>query len=232
MVKLTNSTKPLYIFLDEGGNFDFSIKGTKYFTLTSLTTTRNWQEIYQKLDNARYELIEWGINQEYFHCCEDNSRVKNKVFGIIDEFNNIESDVFRVDTIVVEKRKTGTKLQDEKHFYAKILGMILKYIFKSVSSKNFSEIIVITDQLPLKRKKDAFEKAIKINLAEELKPIGIRYRIFHHSSKSHFGLQIADYCNWAVQRKWERGEKEYFDKIKPLIKKEFDVFKSGKTFYY
>ena len=30
----------LYIFLDEGGNFDFSKNGTKYFTVTSLTKER------------------------------------------------------------------------------------------------------------------------------------------------------------------------------------------------
>ena len=32
-----------YIFLDEGGNFDFSPKGTRFFTLTSVTKARPFQ---------------------------------------------------------------------------------------------------------------------------------------------------------------------------------------------
>ena len=35
----------------------------------------------------------------------------------------------------------------------------------------------------------------------------------HHSSRSHFGLQVADYCCWAVFRKWEQGDTTHFDRI-------------------
>lgn len=33
----------LYIFLDEGGNFDFSTGGTKYFTITALSKERPFE---------------------------------------------------------------------------------------------------------------------------------------------------------------------------------------------
>ena len=35
-----NDKKALYVFLDEGGNLDFSVNGTKYFTLTSIKKER------------------------------------------------------------------------------------------------------------------------------------------------------------------------------------------------
>lgn len=60
----------LYMFIDEGGNFDFSPKGTKYFTLSCLTEKRPFPS-YDKLRNIKYDLIEDGINIEYFHTSLD-----------------------------------------------------------------------------------------------------------------------------------------------------------------
>ncbi len=220
----------LYIFLDEGGNLDFSQNGTKYFSLTALTTTRDWASTYSALDDKKYSLIEscHNTNQEYFHCCDDNKYIKNEVFEIIAA--NLRLSSARLDSIIIEKRKTSVDLQDEKHFYPKMLGCLLRYIFNTVDASCVKEIIVITDQLPLKRKKNAIEKAIKQNLAEMLQYSKIQYRIFHHSSKAHYGLQIADYCNWAILRKWTTGEKAYYDKIKSFVKSEFDIFKEERVF--
>ncbi len=50
----------LYMFIDEGGNFDFSLRGTKYFTLSCLTEKRSFPS-YDKLRCIEYDLIEDGI---------------------------------------------------------------------------------------------------------------------------------------------------------------------------
>jgi len=60
----------LYLFLDEGGNFDFSKTGTKYFVITSLTKQRPFAA-YKELVELKYDLIESGVNLEYFHAAED-----------------------------------------------------------------------------------------------------------------------------------------------------------------
>ena len=44
----------LYMFIDEGGNFDFSPGGTKYFTLSCLTEKRLFL-LYDKLRNITLE---------------------------------------------------------------------------------------------------------------------------------------------------------------------------------
>ncbi|MBE9503683.1 MAG: hypothetical protein IME96_05860 [Proteobacteria bacterium] len=44
----------LYMFIDEGGNFDFSPKGTKYFTLTCLTEKRPFPT-YDRLREIKIE---------------------------------------------------------------------------------------------------------------------------------------------------------------------------------
>ncbi len=71
-----------YIFLDEAGNFDFSPKGTYYFVLTSVSTRRPFAA-HGPLDDYKHDCLEFGLDTEYFHCAQDNPRVRSRVFELI-----------------------------------------------------------------------------------------------------------------------------------------------------
>ncbi len=215
-----------YLFLDEGGNFDFSPTGTRYFVLTSVATRRPFP-VHVSLDDFKHDCLEFGLDTEYFHCADDNLRVRRKVFNLIAA--NLDS--VRIDCLVVEKCKTGPALREDKRFYPEMLGHLLKYVIPRELGKGVDEVIVITDTIPIQKKRQAVEKAIKGALAAML-PAGMRYRILHHASRSHYGLQIADYCNWAVFRKWQKGETEFYDMLKPAVRSEFDIFRTGTRSYY
>jgi hypothetical protein len=45
-------------------------------------------------------------------------------------------------------------------------------------------------------------------------------------------LQAVDYCAWALQRKWERGDLRSYDLIKDRITYEYDLWKSGTKHFY
>ena len=51
-------------------------------------------------------------------------------------------------------------------------------------------------------------------------------------SRSHFGLQIADYCCWAIQRKWVKVQLAWYDRIKMAIRHELEVFQHGTEYFY
>lgn len=131
---------------------------------------------------------------------------------------------------MVEKSKTGPALQPPEHFYPRMIGYLLKYAVEQQIGK-FGEVVVITDTLPVARKREAIEKGLKIALAKML-PAGIPYRIMHHASKSHYGLQVADYFNWAIFRKWEHGDDKVYARIQGKIRSEFHIFRSGAKHYY
>lgn len=219
-------SKCAYLFLDEAGNFDFSPTGTRYFVLSSVATQRPFP-VHDHLDNFKHDCLEFGLNTEYFHCADDNPRVRQRVFDLIAA--NLSS--LRIDSLIVEKPKTGPALRVDSRFYPEMLGYLLKYVIPRVMNGSVEEVIVITDTIPINRKRQAIEKAIKGALAAML-PAGVRYRILHHASRSHFGLQVADYCNWAVFRKWQKGETGYYDLIKPAIRSEYEIFQAGTRFYY
>ncbi len=69
----------LYIFIDEGGNLDFSPSGTKYFTITSVTTARPFV-LDAPLIELRFDLVERGLDLEYFHAAEDKQPTRNAIF--------------------------------------------------------------------------------------------------------------------------------------------------------
>jgi hypothetical protein len=224
----TTGKKAIYLFLDEGGDLNFAPNGTRFFTMTCLSSYRPFV-LDNDLVELRYNFIEESLDLEYFHASEDRQPTRDKVFATI--CSHISS--FRVDSIIAEKRKTAPSLRTEIRFYPRILGWLIAYVIQGVTKKNppISDFIIITDQLPIKRKREAVEKAIKNILADKL-PIGIHYKLLHHDSKSCCGLQIADYINWAIFRKWERKDSRSYKLIKAAIKSEFDLFRRGVKYWY
>ena len=219
----------LYIFLDEGGNFDFSSSVSRFFTLTCVSLYRPFR-LHTALDTYKYDLIEHRIQpriaMEHFHCANDNRHVRAKVFGMLAQ----EVPPNSVDAVIVEKRKTGPSLQVPEKFYPKMLGYLLRFAIEK-AQRGLGEVVVITDSLPVASKRNAIEKAIKITLADML-PDRTPYRIMHHASRAHYGLQIADYFNWAVFRRWEHQDPAAFQSVAPQIRSAFEIFRNGKRDYY
>jgi len=214
-------SQSLYIFLDEGGNLDFSASsGTKYFTLTTITICRPFS-LDADLLALKYDLLEEGLDIESFHASEDKQAVRNRVFSLVAK--SLEQ--FRIDSMIVEKQKAPPRLREQEKFYPAMLGRLLKYVFTEAQGASYKQVIVKTDRLPLNKKRNAIEKAIKTTLSDML-PRDSSYRVLHHESRSSISLQVADYCNWAIYRKWESGDLRSYEIIKAGIKSEVDTFET------
>ncbi|MGO9443917.1 MAG: hypothetical protein ACLPXB_03975 [Thiobacillaceae bacterium] len=121
------------------------------------------------------------------------------------------------------------RLWKEEQFYPQVLGNLLRAILTQHALSEFKEVIVFTDNLPVQRKRSAIEKGVKTTLAAML-PTEVRYRVLHHASKSNVDLQIADYCTWAIYRKWAGQHARSFEHIRAAVKSEWDVLQSGNGF--
>lgn len=217
--------KVLYVFLDESGNFDFSKNGTQYFILTGLSCYRPF-EWYSNFIDLKFDLLENSKGIERFHCTEDKQLVRDKVFSILNEHQQC----FKIDSVVVQKNKTNPKIRDTKKFYPFVLKTLLSHIVKNYNKDHISKMIFITDELSIKRDREAIIKGIKTNLDKSL--VNKSYNIFHWSSKSTVGLQAVDYACWAIQKKWHFNDLRSYNLIKRSIHSEFDLFRNGKTNYY
>jgi len=221
------SRQVLYIFLDEAGNFDFSPTGTAYFTFTAFSLKRPFGGVTE-LVNLKYDLWEAGLELERFHAAEDRQIVRDRVFQIIGQ----HLPDCRVDCQIVEKRKTNPGLhKDHGRFYHTIVDILLRHVLAKQSSTP-AKVIVVADQIPVERKRKEIEKATKLTLAWWSKQSGAPYSVMFHSSKSDLNLQIADYLNWAVFRKWERNDQRSHSLISRFVTSEFETFKRGSDVYY
>jgi hypothetical protein len=221
-----NNDRYLYVFLDESGNLDFTNMGTRYFIIGSVTIERPFHP-YGDLAELKYDLAEQGTALEYFHASENAQRVRNQVFTVIQKHLN----GIAIDSTIVEKRKTHPTLQELEKFYPKMLGYHLRYVLEQHRLAEYGGVLIYTDRLPIKRKREAIEKAVKQTLSDMLQNT-VNYRLLHHDSKSNFNLQIADYCTWAIYRKWDNNDERSYALVSRAVRSEFDIFRTGKNFYY
>lgn len=215
-----------FLFLDEGGNFDFTPKGSEFFTLTSLLLTRPF-EVEQALRNLRYDLMEDGEECEEFHASEDPPPIKYRVFKTL----AAHSEAMRVDSVIARKCMTGPSLRKPERFYPKMLGYLIRWVVNQEGLANAKQVIVVTDKIKLKRKQNDLEWGVKTTLKKML-PKGVTYRVMHHDSMSCSCLQAVDYANWAILRKWKNGDVRNYDLIAASVRSEFDIFKNGNKKWY
>lgn len=216
----------LYMFLDKGGNFDFSHKGTKFFTITCLILQRPFPT-YERLTRIKYDLLEKGLNLQYFHATEDKQMVRDQVFGVIQDHLG----QFIVDSVIIEKRKTNPVLWEKGKFYVKVFGFMMKWVLQRRIDDHIKQLLIFTDEIPMEKDRQAIEKGIKTTVSHHLGR-SLKYHVYHHPSKSNFNLQVADYINWAIYRKWERDDLRSYDLVNQAIRGEADLFKEGTTIYY
>ena len=203
-----------YLFLDESGNFDFGSRGTRHLVLTSVGMRRPFP-VLTNLDDYRHDCIEAGTGIEYFHCHEDRFAVREAVFDAIAE----HLDDVRIHCLVVIKATVDHVLRDPGRLYPWMLGFLLRVALYEEKGLGADNVVVMTDTLPVNRKRKAVEKSIQFAAARN-QPRQLQYRILHHRSCSHYGLQVADYCSWAAFRKWEKHDSSWYDRIEPAVRSE------------
>lgn len=80
--------------------------------------------------------------------------------------------------------------------------------------------------------REAAEKAIKTACRRALDS-AIRFDSYHHAATSNAWIQAADYCSWAVFRKWEHGDLRTYDQLKSrLAEPELDMLRHGMIDHY
>lgn len=214
-----------YIYADEAGNFDFSRKrgATRYFILTTVAIDDHGIET--ELLELRRELAWSGIDlTRSFHATEDRQLVRDRVFDVL-----IRRD-FRVDATIMEKAKATPRIRaGDEVFYKYAWYYHMKYIAPKVSSKD-DDLMVIAASIGTSRKERDFRYSIE-DVMEQTSPAHV-IRVNMWPAATDPCLQLADYCCWAIQRKWESGDARSYDLIRNKIVSEYDLFNRGRTLYY
>ena len=214
-----------YVFADEAGNFDFSNKNgaSEFFVLT--TVTADAPTVGDDLLELRRDLAWSGIALESnFHATEDPQAVRDQVFGILAGHD------FRVDATILEKRKTRPHLaSDQERFYKMAWYLHFKYVAPRITSSIDDELLVLAAQIGTRKRRRAMRLAIEDVVDQST---ACSWEVAFWPAGSDPCLQVADYCCWAIQRKYERSDTRSYDLISDKIATEFKPFDAGTKNYY
>ncbi|MCY0878973.1 MAG: DUF3800 domain-containing protein [Firmicutes bacterium] len=214
----------IYVFADEAGNFDFSVQqgASRYFILT--TVTLQTVDVLWDLVRLRWQLGWEDITLDgAFHASTDRQDVRNRVYDTLVQWS------LRIDATILEKRKALPKFHDDPlAFYRLAWWLHWKYVGPRILLGNTA--LIIAGTIAQKKKRAAYETAV----ADVVAQVGSldRYRVVAWDSQTDVGVQVADYCAWAIQRKWERNDTRSYDRIAKFIQTEYDIFAMSNQTYY
>jgi hypothetical protein len=214
-----------YLFADEAGCFTFENKPnvSKFFILCTITMTTI--DVGHALQNLRHALLLKGhALGDYFHATEDKQAVRDGVFAEI-----LKHD-FHVQATILEKRKAQPRVRASK---ARFYKYPWYYHFKHGLSKHLDgqdNLIVVAAAIGNRREKLSFNSSITDAIQQSVRDGN--WLVDFRPSAADPCLQVADYCAWAIQRKWERNDRASFDLISDRVSYEYELWKRGTTYYY
>ena len=214
-----------YVYGDESGDFNFSDQqgASRYFILTSVSVTDH--AIETDLLALRRELAWEGIQlPNAFHAAYDNRHVRRQMFDILSRHD------FRVDATVLEKRKANPKIRpNSAAFYGFAWYYHLAGLIRSLALES-DELLIVAASVGTNEMRANFYSAVgAINRNAGATHVT---KATSWLAATNPLLQVADYCAWALQRKWERSDTSSYDLIRHKIASEFDVFRESTVAYY
>lgn len=216
----------LHVHLDESGNLTFKPSGSRYYVFTA-AWTYDPAPLGGALTALRFALLKQGHDLHRFHATEDKQVNRDAVVAAL-----ARHETWRFAAVVIEKAKVYPDLRVPHRFYPEFASSVLKHVFRRHLAPGTDTVLVFTDTLPMHERREAAEKAIKTACRREL-PKATRFESYHHPSASNPWLQVADYCSWAVFRKWEQGNTRTYDLLSHrLADPELDALRHGQILHY
>jgi hypothetical protein len=161
---------------------------------------------------------------DFFHASTDAQLVRDRVFETITQHP------FLVQATIMEKSKAQPHVRVSKaRFYQFGYFFHFKFGLRPLIPTR-SEVLVTTASLGNKKERIAFQSAVD-DVMNQTSPTS-EWRTDFMPSQADPCLQVADYCAWAIQRKWERDDSRSYDLIADRITYEYDLWSRGNVHYY
>ena len=220
-----------YIFSDEAGNFDFSRSSgaSRYYIICTICLDDC--SIGNEILELRRSLVWDGHHtKDQLHAAYDPAPVRNKVYEIIEKYD------FRIDATILEKSKAQpqTKISNFT-FYKYAWYYHLRSVAPFISGNSFLEEEINEIFISPASIGTSNEKAIYKSCVDDVARQSVRrsaWKSCFWETKADPCLQVADYCTWAIQRRWEKGKNDDYNRIANKISREFDLWAHGDTHYY
>jgi len=214
-----------YIFSDEAGDFVFKRhhRNSKYFIVVTISLPDCG--IGNGLLSLRRDMAYRKLPvKDWFHATEDKQSVRDEVYEYISSFD------FKIDATILEKSKSHPRTRTTKERFYQYAWF---YHFKHqghIILRGYEEALISAASIGTKKGQAVYTSAVNDVLQQTVNRQD--WATTFPRSASEPCLQVVDYCAWAIQRKWERGDNRSYDIIADKVRREYDLFAKGNTHHY
>lgn len=213
-----------YIFADEAGCFTFK-RGpniSNYFIICTITLSD--LQVAADLVKLRRKMI-WNGEEvaDFFHATADKQSVRDQVFEVIAKHD------ISIQATICEKAKAQPSVTRSRARFYKYPWF---YQFKHGIAPHLAtddELLVTAASIGTKKERATFCNELNDVMAQTVRA---KWAVDFRPSQCDPCLQVADYCAWAVQRKWEIGDTRSFELIKDKMTYHYDLWGRGSKLYY
>lgn len=188
---------PLWVFIDESGNFDFSPTGTRHFLMTAVVTADPAASGAHMLA-LKYEQMLRGSNQLDFHATHNSRGTRKRVLELIGRMTGVMSHTF-----VAEKSELSNSPSPQVEI-VELLAHEIGIWAATLASEHFDGVIAVFDTAFNTSQTSHLRQAVK----KAIGSTGLPYRIHFHRVANEPNGQIADYIAWAQFRNLARHDDE------------------------
>ena len=205
--------------MDESGDlgFDFSKKGTSNYFLITFLFSNNKRDIEKCVKKVHADLRKKYKKVGVLHAYKDEPVTKKRLLSLL------AGKDCSIMTILLNKKKVYTNLQDEKPvLYNYVTNILLDRIFSKKLLRGNEPIEIIASRKDTSRFLNMnFKSYLQTQLA---KNHNVAVKIKIRTPAEEKALQAVDFASWAIFRKYESKDEEYYRIIKGRIVEEKPLF--------
>lgn len=197
-----------YIFMDESGDLGFSKKSSQWFMFTLAITNdkrsleRVTKKVWKPLKQKHKKLGE-------LHAYHADGVTRTRMLQKLSEINDL-----RILCIILNKEKVYIDLQNQKNYLYNYTANIL---LERLHKKGVIDGGNVELHIDRKDTKKSITENFLNYLENSMTKRGSDMKVTMHTSHENKSIQAVDFLSWAIFRKYELGDFEYYELIKEKI---------------
>ncbi|OGK19704.1 hypothetical protein A3D80_01850 [Candidatus Roizmanbacteria bacterium RIFCSPHIGHO2_02_FULL_40_13b] len=200
----------VYVFLDESGDLGFKKSSSTWFLFT-VAITPDKRALERVVKRIRRTLRKKHKNLGELHAYHADSATRRRVLQEISSLKDIH-----IVCVILNKKKVYIDLQNQKNYLYNYTANILLDRLCNKKTLKTNELIELYVDRKDTNKKLQEKFIIYISEAMNKRRLGA-FSIKLHKSNENKSLQAVDFISWAIFRKYERGDYEFYEIIKAKI---------------
>lgn len=198
------------MFLDESGDLGFGNRSSKWFlfTLAIVDSERSLEKVIKKVwRTIRKKHRHLGE----LHAYHEKDATRTRVLQMLAEIDSL-----KIVTIILNKKKVHLDLQDQKNYlYNYTANIVLDRLINTNLINKDQHISLVVDRKDTK--KNLRENFISYITSAMLRRDHKKFEMTLTASHEDRCLQAVDFISWAIFRKYEKGDFEFYEIIKSKI---------------